>query len=481
MAIQNYSDYDATDLAELVRSGQVSALELLEEAIERAERVNPQINAVVYPWYDHARENALKGLPDGPMHGVPFLLKDLGTLYAGQPISSGSKVFADTIPDHDSEMVIRYKAAGLSIFGRTTSPEMGITSTTESQLHGKTRNPWNLEHTAGGSSGGAAAAVATGVIPVANASDGGGSIRIPATCNGLFGLKPTRARTPAGPDVGEGWAGMSTVHAVSKSVRDSAALLDATAGPDIGAPYFAPPPERPWAEEARRDPGKLRIGVIVQPFNDCEIDGECIAAVEHSAGLLRSLGHEVEDAMLEIPEEVRNPLFDIVRPSTKLAFDQKAAELGRTPNPEDMEPLTWRMISGEMPTATEYIAATRAVHAIGRYVGRWFAGVDGPGYDVMLTPTMATTPLPLGRLALDRDDLAAQGTDVQRTVGFTSLFNASGNPAASIPLYWSEAGLPVGTQFVAPYADEATLIRLGAQLEQAQPWANRKPPVHSDG
>ena len=480
MAIQGYSDLDGVELARMVADREVSAIELLDEAIERAERVNPQINAIVYPWYDHARENALKGLPEGPLHGVPFLLKDLYTNYTGQMISNGSKIFADYVPDHDHEMVVRYKAAGLSIFGRSTSPELGITSTTESQLHGKTRNPWNLEHTAGGSSGGAAAAVAAGVIPVGNASDGGGSIRIPATCCGLFGLKPTRARTPSGPDVGEGWAGMSTIHAVSRSVRDSAVLLDATAGPDVGAPYFAPPPERPWAEEVGRDPGKLRIGMILKPFNDSEVDADCIAAAEHSAELLRSLGHEVEDAVLDIPEEVRNPLFDVVRPSTKLAIDLRAAELGRTPNPEDVEPLTWRMISGDMPTATDYIAATRAVHAIGRYVGRWFAGESNGGYDVMLTPTMATPPLELGRLSLDRDDLYAQGHDVQRTVAFTSLFNASGNPAASVPLYWNEAGLPVGTQLVAPYADEATLFRLAAQLEAAQPWANRKPPVHSD-
>ena len=480
MAIQGYSDLDGVELARMVADGEVSAIELLDEAIERAERVNPELNALVYPWFDHARERALEGLPDGPLTGVPFLLKDLGTYYEGQPISSGSKIFADYVPDHDSEMVIRYKAAGLSIFGRSTSPEMGITSTTESQLHGKTRNPWNTGHTAGGSSGGAAAMVAAGVIPVGNASDGGGSIRIPASCCGLFGLKPTRARTPSGPDVGEGWAGMSTVHAVSRSVRDSAVLLDATAGPDVGAPYYAPPPERPWAEEVGRDPGKLRIGVIVMPFNDSEMDPDCFRAVEHAAELCRSLGHEVEDAVLDIPEEVRNPLFDIVRPSTKLAIDLRAAELGRTANPEDVEPLTWRMISGEMPTATEYIAATRAVHTIGRYVARWFAGIDGPGYDVMLTPTMATPPLELGRLSLDREDMYAQGVDVQRTVGFTSLFNASGNPAASIPLYWNEAGLPVGTQFVAPYADEAALIRLASQLEAAQPWAGRRPPVHSD-
>ena len=480
MAINGYADMDGVDLAQLVANGEVTASELLEEAIERTERINSQLNAVVYPWYDHARENALSGLPDGPLHGVPFLLKDLGTWYAGQPISSGSKIFADFVPDHDTEMVIRYKAAGLSIFGRSASPEFGITSTTESQLHGKTRNPWNLEHTAGGSSGGAAAAVAAGVIPVANASDGGGSIRIPASCNGLFGLKPTRARTPSGPDVGEGWAGMSTVHAVSRSVRDSAVLLDATAGPDVGAPYYARPPERPWAEEVGRDPGTLRIGVILRPFNECELDPVCIQAVEHAAELCRSLGHEVEDASLIIPEDVRNPLFDIIRPATKLVIDRRAAELGRTANPEDVEPITWRMISGEMPTASDYIAATQAVHAIGRYVGRWFAGVDGPGYDLMLTPTMAAAPFELGRLALDREDQYAQGHDVQRTVGFTSLFNASGNPAASIPLYWSADGLPIGTQFVAPYADEATLIRIGAQLEATQPWAGRRPPVHSD-
>ena len=476
MAIQGYSDLDGVELARMVADGEVTAAELLEEAIERAERVNPQLNAVVYPWYDHARENALSGLPDGPLHGVPFLLKDLGTYYTGQKISSGSKIFADYVPDHDSEMVIRYKAAGLSIFGRSTSPEFGITSTTESQLHGKTRNPWNLEHTAGGSSGGAAAVVAAGVIPAANASDGGGSIRIPASCNGLFGLKPTRARTPSGPDVGEGWAGMSTVHAVSRSVRDSAVLLDATCGPDVGAPYFAPPPERPFAEEVGRDPGTLRIGVITTAFNECEVDADCVAAVGHAADLCRSLGHEVEDAELVIPEEVRNPLFDIIRPATKLLIDRRAAELGRTANPEDVEPLTWRMISGKMPTASEYIAATQAVHQIGRYVARWFAS----GYDLMLTPTMAAPPFELGRLALDREDQLAQGQDVQRTVGFTSLFNASGNPAASVPLYWNEGGLPVGTMFVAPYADEAALFRIGAQLEAAQPWAGRKPPVHSD-
>ncbi len=476
MAIQNYSDYDATDLAEMVRSGQVSAAELLEEAIERTERVNPQINAVVYPYYDEARERAYAGLPEGPFTGVPFLLKDLYLLYAGQPMSNGSRIFVDYVPDHDHELTARYKAAGLSIFGRSTSPEFGITATTESIVHGKTRNPWNLEHTAGGSSGGAAAAVAAGILPIANASDGGGSIRIPASCCGLFGLKPTRARTPSGPDVGEGWAGQSTIHAVSRSVRDSAALLDATAGPDLGAPYYAPPPERPWAEEVGRDLGQMRIGVITNAFNGVETHPDCIAAVDHAADLCRQLGLEVEEAELEIPEELRIALWNVVRPSTLVAVQDRAAQLGREPNPEDVEPITWQMINSEQPSAADYIRATRAVHAIGRIVAGFFTG-----YDLMLTPTMAMPPFPLGHLNLDRDDMRAQGEDVAYTVAYTSTFNSAGNPAASIPLYWNEDGLPIGTHFIAPYADEASLIRIGSALEQLQPWANRKPPVHSDG
>lgn len=475
MTIQGYSDLDALAMAELVASRQVTAAELLEEAIERVERVNGEINAVVYPYYDEAREQALSGLPEGPLHGVPFLLKDLYLLYAGQPMSNGSRIFEGYVPDHDHEMTARYKAAGLSIFGRTTSPEFGITSTTESILHGKTRNPWNLERTAGGSSGGAAAAVAAGILPTANASDGGGSIRIPASCCGLFGLKPTRARTPSGPDVGEGWAGMSTIHAVSRSVRDSAALLDATAGPDQGAPYFALPPPRPWLDEVGRDLGALRVGAVTTAFNGVETHPDCLAAVEHAAVLCRGLGLEVEEASLEIPEEVRGPLWSVVRPSTLVAVEERAAQLGRAPNPEDVEPITWQIISGEQPTSADYIRATRAVHAIGRIVAGFFSK-----YDLLLSPTMAKPPFPLGRLSLDREDPRAQGRDVEFTVGYTSTFNASGNPAASVPLWWNDDGLPIGTQFVAPYGDEAVLIRLGSALEQVQPWFDRRPPVHSD-
>lgn len=475
MAIQGYSDYDAVGLAELVASGQATAAELLEEAIARTERVNGQINAVVYPYYDEARERALAGLPDGPLRGVPFLLKDLYLLYAGQPMSNGSRIYEDYVPDHDHELTARYKAAGLSIFGRSTSPEFGITSTTESMVHGKTRNPWNLEHTAGGSSGGAAAAVAAGILPAANASDGGGSIRIPAACCGLFGLKPTRGRTPSGPDVGEGWAGMSTIHAVSRSVRDSAALLDATAGPDLGAPYYAPPPERPWSEEVGAPLGKLKVGLITTAFNGVETHPDCLAAVEQAAKLCDDLGLEVEDAALEIPAEVSSPLFSIIRPATLVAVEDRAAQLGREPNPEDVEPITWQMISGDMPSAGDYLRATRAVHTIGRIVAGFFED-----YDLLLSPTMAAPPFPLGHLNLDREDMQAQGRDVQQTVAYTSTFNASGSPAASIPLWWNDAGLPIGVQFVAPYGDEAALIRLGSALEEAQPWFDRRPPVHSD-
>ena len=476
MAIAGYADLDATDLARLIAEGELSELEVLEEAIERAERVNPQLNALVYPWYDHAREQAAGGLPEGPLHGVPFLLKDLGTAYAGQMMSSGSRIYADDVAGHDHAMTARYKAAGLSIFGRSTSPEFGLTATTESLLHGKTRNPWNLEHTSGGSSGGASALVAAGVLPIANASDGGGSIRIPASCTGLFGLKPTRGRTPMGPDVGEGWAGMSTIHAVSKSVRDSALLLDCTAGPDVGAPYFAPPPERPWSDEAGRDPGKLRVGVVRAAFNEVEVHPDCLAAVEHAADLCRQLDLEVEDAALEIPEQLRSSSVDIIRAATRVMVEDRAAALGREPNPEDVEPLTWRMIQADRSSGADYLRATRAVHATGRIVAGWFAE-----YDVMLTPTMAHPPMEIGRLALDREDYMEQGRDILQAVGFTATFNAAGNPAASVPLYWNEAGLPIGTQFAARYGDEATLIRLAGALEQLQPWAGRRPPLHSDG
>ncbi len=467
-----YEAYDGLGLAELVARKDVKPEELLDAAVERVGQRNPRLNAVIFPCIEKARAAIRAGLPEGAFRGVPFLLKDLAAGLAGEPLTSGSRLFADFIPDHDTELTARYKRAGLVIFGRTTSPEFGLTSTTESRLHGKTRNPWNPEHTAGGSSGGAAAAVAAGILPVAHASDGGGSIRIPASACGLFGLKPTRGRVPMGPDVGEGWGGMSTAHVVSRSVRDSAALLDATAGPDLGAPYWAEPPARPWLAEVGADPGKLRIAIQTRAWNDAPVDPECRAAAEDAAKLCASLGHRVEPADLAIDVEALGEATRIViGANVRATVEDRAKALGRPFTHDDLEPVTYGMVMrAQEAHAAAYARSIRVIHATGRVVARFFER-----YDVLVTPTMATPPLPIGRLALDRADIPAYLEDLNRTVGFTSLFNTAGNPAMSVPLAWSAAGLPLGVQFAARDADEATLFRLAAQLESARPWKDRRP------
>lgn len=472
-----YDSNDATGLAELVAAGEVTAGELLDEAIARVEQVNPTVNAVVHEAHDLARAAIETGLPQGPFSGVPFLLKDLHMEMAGTELCNGSSAWVGYESDHDSELVARHKRAGLVIFGRTTSPEFGLTTTTESRVHGETRNPWNPAHTSGGSSGGASAAVAAGIIPIAHATDGGGSIRVPASCCGLFGLKPTRGRTPAGPDVGEGWAGMSTGHAVSWTVRDSAALLDATAGPDVGAPYWAEPPSRPFAEEVGRDPGKLRIAVQRESFTGVDVHADCLAALDEAAALCASLGHEVEEAQLPplppTPDGKLPPNLVVIGANIKAAVRARASALGREPRPEDVEPGTWQMVMlSEGTEAADYADATRGIHAMGRHVARFMQA-----YDIILSPTMATPPLEIGRLSLSRDDLAAYGTDIAKTLAFTSLFNASGNPAMSVPLGTASDGLPIGIQFAGRYADESTLFRLAGQLEQAAPWRDRRPLV----
>lgn len=466
-----YESNDATGLAELVSKGEVTPLELLDEAIARVERVNPSINAVVHEAYELARASIEAGLPEGPFRGVPFLVKDLGAEMAGTEMCNASSAWAGYQSDHDTELVARQKRAGLVIFGRTTSSEFGLTTTAESRVHGATRNPWNLEHTSGGSSGGASAAVAAGIVPMAHASDGGGSIRVPASCCGLFGMKPTRGRTPAGPDVGEGWGGMSAAHAVSRSVRDSAALLDATAGSDVGAPYWAEPPARPYSEEVGRDPGRLRIAVQRSSFNGVEVHEDCLAALDEAVALCRSLGHEVEEeslpALLRPPEQGLVPSLVVIAANIKAMVRGRAAALGREATPEDVEPGSWEMVElSEATDAADYADATRWVHGIGRQVAQFMED-----YDVILSPTMATPPLEIGRLSLSRDDLAAYRADIAKTIGFTSLFNMAGNPAMSVPLGMSSAGLPIGIQFAGRYADESTLFRLAGQLEQAAPWA----------
>jgi len=475
MGFSDYADYDALGLAALVARGEVSAEELLDEAVERLERLNPVLNAVVIPMVDQARATLRVGLPQGPLTGVPFLLKDLALNYAGVATTHGCRIFADHVPDHDSELVSRYKRAGLVIFGKSASPEFGLTTTTESLLFGQTRNPWNLDHVAGGSSGGASAAVAAGILPIAHASDGGGSIRIPAACCGLFGVKPSRGRMPFGPDVGEGWSGMSTMHAVSRTVRDNAALLDATDGADIGAPYPAPAKARSYLEEIARSPESLRIALLTETFNGLPTHPDCREAAEDAARLCESLGHRVEPATLKIDAEILGSATQaIMGGNVTSLLEDRAAALGRELGPDDMEPFTWISVQGARErTAADYARAIRTIHSIGRTVENFLQD-----FDMILSPTMGAPPEKLGVPALSNPDLPELITALLTSIGYTQIFNASGHPAMSVPLCWNAAQLPIGVQFAARLGDEGNLFRLAGQLEQARPWAGRRPASH---
>ena len=469
---QEFERYDGLGLAELIRTKEVTVEEVLAATLERIEARNPAINAVVTRMDEQARAAVRAGLPDGPFKGVPYLLKDLGALYTGVVTSNGSNLFASYLADHDSEIVARMKRAGLVIVGKSNTPEMGIAPSTEPRLHGVTRNPWSLGHSAGGSSGGAAAAVAAGMLPMAHATDGGGSIRIPASACGLFGLKPTRARNPMGPDAGEGWSGASIGHAVTWTVRDSAALLDATSGPDVGDPYWAPPPARPFLSEIGRDPGRLRIALTTTPWIEGPVDPECAEAARAAGRLCESLGHHIEEARPQIDEAawLKSTLV-IVTASLGFAVETRATALGRALKSDDVERITWERVElGRTFSATDYARAIHTVHRTGRVVARFLER-----YDVLITPTMAKPPHPLGVLSLSSPDSAAFTAARSASVGFTSLFNSSGHPAMSVPLSMSRSGLPLGVQFVARFGDEATLFRLASQLETAAPWKDRRP------
>jgi amidase len=471
--MKDYENYDALGLADLVRRGDASADELLEAAIIRVEARDGAIGSIVVRMFDEARKAIAAGLPKGPFEGVPFLLKDLHLAWPGVRLSNGSKLFADYVPEIESELVARYRRAGLVVFGKTHSPEYGLTTSTESALYGQTKNPWNLGHTSGGSSGGASAAVAAGILPLANASDGGGSIRIPAACCALFGMKPTRGRTPLGPTSGEGWAGMSAVHAVSRSVRDSAALLDATAGPDLGAPYAAQPPERPFLDEVSQSPGKLRIAIQREAWNGMETHADCIAALEDAIALCRELGHDVVEAPFAVDPTVLAPAtLTILSSSTRAMMEQRAEVLGRPLREDDVEPGTWALANlSQSRTATDYVKAVQTIHATGRALAGHLQS-----HDAVLSPTMAVPPHPLGLLSLSNPDRGAQGVAVLQTVGYTQLANATGHPAMSVPLFWSDAGLPIGIQFMGRMNEEGLLYRLAGQLETARPWFERRPP-----
>ncbi len=494
----DYEKYDGLGLAELVRKKQVKPAELIEEAINRIEKLNPQLNAIVHKMYEQARRAAEGDLPDGPFKGVPFLLKDLVTYYAGVPLTCGSRFLKDFVPDHDCELVKRLKAAGIIVIGKTNTPEFGLAFVTEPELFGPANNPWDLTRTTGGSSGGSAASVAARIVPVAHASDGGGSIRVPSSCCGVFGLKPTRGRNPAGPDFGDLWRGFAGDHAITRSVRDSAALLDATAGPDTGAPYSAVPPERPFLSEVGENPGKLRIAFTSESLLGGAVDVDCVKGLETTVKLCEELGHEVVEAVPPIDGQAIARAFMTVICSETRAFIEEASEfLNRKASHKDFETLTWIIaLLGEQFPASDLSRAINLIQLYSRRVGEFFEK-----YDVLLTPTLAMPPLKTGEFRVKGIQAVMMklfgrlnaGGVMKRIVGldymagealkfapYTPLFNATGQPAMSVPLCWNDEGLPIGMQFAGRYGDEATLFRLAAQLEEARPWAGRIPPVCAD-
>jgi amidase len=472
MAFKEYASYDGSGLAELVRKKQVSAAELLEEAIARTARIDPQINAVVVKHYDYAQRQIDQGLPDGPFTGVPFLLKDLDVL-EGTRTTSGASVYRDNVADHTGTLARRFLAAGVTIFGKSSTPEFGLMPTTEPRLFGPTRNPWNLAHSSGGSSGGAAAAVAARILPVAHASDGGGSIRIPASASGVFGLKPTRARNPLGPDRGEGWSGFSCGHVVSISVRDSAAMLDATCGAEPSSPYVAPPPERPFREEVGREPGRLRIAFTDKSPYGTAIDPEIAAATREIAALLVGLGHHVEERAPVLAADPAVVMSTIVAANTALNVRLAEQRFGRAMTADDFEILTLASAhNGQKASAADYVAAQLSAFQISRALATFFETCD-----VFLCPTLCSPPLRIGELNTMSEDLSHIAPILRRYMPATSMFNMSGQPAMSVPLAWNAAGLPLGMMFAARFGDEATLFRLAAQLEQARPWKDKLPPI----
>ena len=466
--LDNLALLDATAQAELVRNKEVKPIELVEAAIDRIERLNPTINAVILPMYDYVREAAAGVLPDGPFPGVPFLLKDIFAFFGGHRVAHGSKLMQNFVPDHDSELVVRLKRAGLLILGRTNVPEFGILPTTEPHFYGPCKNPWNTERTTGGSSGGSAAAVASGMVPMAHANDGGGSIRIPASCCGVFGLKPTRARNPLGPDFGDVMSGLVAEHAITRSVRDSAALLDATAGPDVGDPYWAPSPGRPYLQEVGADPGRLRIAFTTKAVTDVTVDADCVQAVEDAAKLCSELGHLVEDITLPLNAEMLFYAFSVLW-SAGIGSTIKA--LGATR--DQVEPLTWALKEmSDQYGAADYVLAIQTLQSVSREIARFFQG-----YDVLLTPTLAEPPLPLGSFDSPPDNPMHGFYRSGTFACFTPLCNMTGQPAMSVPLSWNDDNLPVGSHFIGRFGDEATLFRLAAQLEEVRPWARRRPPI----
>jgi len=471
---------DAVAQAELVRRGKISPRELIEAAIARVERLNPQLNAVIHPALERARREAAGALPDGPLCGVPFLMKDIGGPEAGEPHHAGMRLMRDLDyrPGEDGYLTAKLRAAGLVSLGRTNTPELALLPTTEPDAFGPTRNPWNLGHSAGGSSGGAAAAVAAGLVPAAHASDGGGSIRGPASMCGLVGLKPTRGRCSFGPGLGERWSGFSCELAVTRSVRDTAVLLDVCGGAMPGDPYFAPPPFRPFVSEVSTDPGPLRIGFLLGAPRGMQTHPECLTAVERAARLLESLGHRVEQSHPAALDEADSVLLyvTIVQTNVARALEVAAERIGRPVVADDVEPLTWALAeNGRAVSGPKLIETVEKFHAFGRRLASWWSG----GFDLLLTVTQAAPPPEIGFITSTREEPFRAFLRAAPYGVCTLPFNMSGQPAISLPLHQTADGMPLGVQLVAPYAREDLLLRVAAQLERAAPWADRLPPLHA--
>jgi amidase len=466
---------DATAQAELVRNGEASAAELVDGAIARIEKLNPELNAVIHPLFERARADAAGSLPDGPFRGVPMLLKDLGAELAGTPFCEGLAFAGDYHSTVDQELTTRFLRAGLVICGKTNTPELGILPTTEPHRFGASRNPWNTQHSTGGSSGGSAAAVASGMVPLAHANDGGGSIRIPASCCGLVGLKPTRARVSVAPNYGDMMGGLVAEHVVTRSVRDSAAVLDAVAGPVPGDPYWAPPLRGDSflaAVGAAKRP--LRVAVMTASPTGSEVHPDCVAATEQAAALCESLGHAVEPSTLSVDGDLFTEHFiNMWAGANAWAIIDWEARVGRTATEEDVEPLTWALVAlGRSVDAGRYLRSIQELQKLSRRIAQYFEEVD-----VLITPTMAEPPAPLGTFDSPPDNPLHGLFRAATYVPFTPPFNVTGQPGISLPLHWNGEGLPIGVQFVGRFGDEETLLSLAGQLEDAQPWAGRRPPV----
>jgi amidase len=476
------SHLDATAQAALVRSGAVSPLDLVDAAIERVERVNPELNAIITPLFEGARAQAVSDqLPDGPLRGVPFVLKDLSAHSAGDPFHEGMaflKERAWTEPE-DTALAARFRAAGLITIGKTNTPELGILPTTEPHAYGPSRNPWDTTRSTGGSSGGSAAAVAAGLVPIGHANDGGGSIRIPASECGLVGLKPTRARVSSAPEFGDVMGGLTCELVVSRSVRDTALVLDAVHGMEPGDPFTAPTPERPFLDEVGAAPGPLRIGLMIQsPGGSVVVHPDCVEAAEAAGQLLTSLGHEVD---LSHPKALDDPDYAghfITNWAAGAAWnlDYWTRRTGVPVGEADVEPLTWALAEvGRASNAADWLWAREWLQANAREIAAWWT----EGYDLLLTPTIAEPPPPLGTFDSPPDNPLHGLFRAAEVVPFTPPFNGTGQPAISLPLHWNADGLPIGVQLVAAFGREDLLLRVAAQLEVAQPWSERRPPVHA--